>query len=118
LVLIDRGQLEQVILNLIVNAHDAMPGPVEAIALVRNEGWHFQLLVSDVSMPGISGFALVRQLREEVDTPIRTLFITGYTPEDERRNDNKSDDPVLQKPFDREELLHCIRGILQKELSS
>jgi DNA-binding response OmpR family regulator len=53
-----------------------------------------------------------------VDTPIRTLFITGYTPEDERRNDNKSDDPVLQKPFDREELLHCIRGILQKELSS
>jgi two-component system cell cycle sensor histidine kinase/response regulator CckA len=93
-------------------------GAGEAIDLVRSNGWHYDVIVSDVSMPGMTGFALLRQLRSEIEVPIRALFTTGYTPEDERRNDNLANDQVLQKPFEREELLGCIRSVLQKTHSS
>jgi two-component system cell cycle sensor histidine kinase/response regulator CckA len=93
-------------------------GPGEAIDLVRSEGWVYDLVISDVSMPGMTGFALIHHLRDEVDQPIRALFTTGYMPDDERRNENDANDLVLQKPFEREELLGCIRSVLQKTHSS
>jgi signal transduction histidine kinase/DNA-binding LytR/AlgR family response regulator len=93
-------------------------GPTAAIDLVAQDGWRYDLLISDVSMPGMSGFALVRQLRAKVEQDIHAMFVTGFTPDDARRSDNRSDDPVLQKPFEREELLTAIRDILRKAHSS
>lgn len=93
-------------------------GPLEAIDLIRKEGWHYDLLLSDVSMPDMTGVAMVHALREEFTPDIRAMFITGYTPDGESQIDNRSDDPVLQKPFEREALLSCIQDILRKAHSS
>ncbi len=49
----------------------------EAIQLVDSKG-HFDLLVTDVAMPGISGPELARRLRV-ADPVLKVLFVTGYS---------------------------------------
>jgi CheY-like chemotaxis protein len=49
----------------------------EAIQLVNSKG-HFDLLVTDVAMPGLSGPELARRLRV-ADPALKVLFVTGYS---------------------------------------
>lgn len=92
----------------------AVADPQEALNLVSRQGWHFDLVISDVSMPGMSGFAMVNQLREAVNEAVPAMFLTGFTPGDDLQMQNKNADPVLQKPFKYGEFLACVRNTLQE----
>lgn len=95
----NRGALEQVVLNLVVNAEHALAGvPAERrrlvvrtrlghqvteasdgiSALARLREGTFDLILSDLRMPGLSGESLLSRLREE-DSPMqdRIVFVTG-----------------------------------------
>jgi len=50
LVRVDQGQVEQVIMNLAVNARDAMPGGGTLTLATANDGSHVQLTVSDTGV--------------------------------------------------------------------
>jgi DNA-binding response OmpR family regulator len=63
----------------------------------------FDLLVTDVVMPGTDGV----ELAGDLDIPL-VLFISGY----DQNSLIEGDAHFLQKPFDRAELLHAVRGIL------
>ncbi len=78
----------------------------EALRLLR--GNHFDLLVSDVRMPGMSGLDTLRRLRQE-DNPIPVLLVTAYA--DIRDAVGAMRDGAanyLEKPIDFEELLASV----------
>ena len=82
-----------------------------ALARVREEGLEPDLLITDLTMPGMSGFELRLQLCE-VGLQLPTLFITGYGSE---ALDEIGVDPdlhrVLDKPFRLHELLAQVRSL-------
>jgi DNA-binding response OmpR family regulator len=70
----------------------------------------FDLLVSDVVMPGMNGIELARELRAS-RPDLRVLLISGYTEEAVGRVGPDGLD-LLAKPFTADELLGRIRRVL------
>jgi two-component system phosphate regulon response regulator OmpR len=83
----------------------------EAEAKLR--GLAFDLLVLDVMMPGDSGVALTRRLRERLSVPILLLTAMGE-PEDRIAGLESGADDYLTKPFEPRELLLRIATILRR----
>lgn len=75
-----------------------------------------QLVISDVNMPGLDGFALVEALR--ADAALATTPVLMLTALDDRASMRKGmkagADDYLAKPFTRLELLEAIDGLLKK----
>lgn len=88
----------------------------DAISMVEEE--QFDLLVSDIRMPGLNGAEAVRSIYENLDKNelprIPVLFITGYADKD-MEDKAKSLDPIayIYKPFDIPELVTKIKKVLQ-----
>ncbi|MGE3618542.1 MAG: ATP-binding protein, partial [Gemmatimonadales bacterium] len=87
---------------------EARNGPSAALAYLLEEGARVDLVVSDIVMPNMSGPAFGRALA--VTHPaLPMLFISGYNPDDETRNDlSRLGHPFLAKPFTREGLLRAV----------
>ena len=85
-------------------------------ALVQTAGTVPDLIVSDIRMPGMSGYELARQLRQTPATslvPIIFLTAKGET-EDRIEGFRAGVDLYLTKPFEPEELVAAIRNILER----
>src|SRR5262249_7641287 len=79
----------------VVTAHDGE----DALRRVADEKEPFDLLVSDLVMPGMSGQVLATKLRA-VSPATRILFISGYTEDTvARKTIAESGVAFLQKPF-------------------
>lgn len=79
----------------------------------RLEGIDFDLLVVDVMMPGESGIALTRSLREDKKVPI--LMLTALSESPDRINGLEAGaDDYLPKPFEPRELVLRINNILKR----
>lgn len=86
----------------------------KALTLVRQET-PFDVLVTDVVLPGISGRAFAEQLQRE--TPkLRVLYMSGYT-QDTMGQGGVLDEGLqfLQKPFVPRDLLTALRRVLADE---
>lgn len=87
-----------------------------AQGLARARALRPQLVVSDVNMPGLDGFALVEALR--ADAALATTPVLVLTALDDRasmrRGMKAGADDYLGKPFTRLELLEAIDGLLKK----
>ncbi|MBL8696475.1 MAG: PAS domain-containing protein [Planctomycetes bacterium] len=88
-------------------------GPEEALtASLRSNGQSFDLVVSDVVMPGMSGFDLVRRLRERLPS-LRALLVSGYNEEPVPGGLGESKSVAfLSKPFQGRELAERVRALL------
>jgi PAS domain S-box-containing protein len=89
---------------------------VEAVetAAQAQRAWRsskFDLLVTDVAMPEVSGEKLVELLRAEYPE-LRVLFVTGYASEQLGRELRPDRVAVLTKPFRHAELLSKVRALL------
>ena len=75
----------------------------------------YDLLILDVMMPGLDGFAVARQVRSQrCTTPI--LMLTARSAiEDRIEGLNAGADYYLTKPFDTRELLACINALLRRQ---
>ncbi|MEX0970833.1 MAG: response regulator [Paracoccaceae bacterium] len=76
-------------------------------------GLEFDLLVMDVMMPGEDGFALTRDLRRSMATPILLLTARGDA-EDRIKGLELGADDYLAKPFEPKELLLRVHAILRR----
>ncbi len=87
----------------------------EAQDLFKNEDGNFDLIFSDVVMPGKSGLKLVVELLS--DKPdLRVLLCSGYSDKKSRwREIKKRGFRFLQKPFNIVDLLKTIREVLEKK---
>jgi signal transduction histidine kinase len=86
----------------VVQANDGMD------ALTRSGHEHWDLIISDVTMPGLDGPNLIRQLRARgIATPV--ILMTGRVDSDGLSHTQGSDTiSVLAKPFDRATLLATV----------
>ena len=77
----------------------------------RNE--HFDVILSDISMPGMDGFELLRMLRElpgVKDTPV--LALTGFgRPEDIARAKAEGFFSHVTKPIDLGQLVETLQAL-------
>jgi two-component system nitrate/nitrite response regulator NarL len=81
----------------------------EALGLVRSE--HPGCVLLDVLLPGVTGYAVCRELRDEYGETLPIIFVTGARTETGDRVAGLllgADDYVV-KPFDSDELLARVR---------
>ena len=73
----------------------------------------YSLVLLDVMMPDMDGFAVLRRIRQETVTPVLMLTAKGDTQDRVRGLDLGADD-YLPKPFEPSELVARIRAILRR----
>jgi two-component system response regulator CpxR len=83
------------------------------IGLNRALNESFDLLVLDVMLPGLDGFAALSQLRKESRVPVLMLTARGDK-EDRVRGLEMGADDYLAKPFDPDELIARLGAILRR----
>src|SRR5688572_19513005 len=95
------------------NVH-AFADPLAALHHVQNDCKDCQVLVSDVRMPALTGFQLVRKvkdLRPEMKVVMMTMFEV-HKSEFEAVFPSTPIDDVIRKPFAPSQLVEKIRGFL------
>ena len=88
----------------------AVQDGAEAIALLKEQGAPFDLVVLDAIMPRVNGAEVYRELRSNNVTPV--LFVTGH---EFNALDGLPPDParaLLRKPFDASEMAAALRRLL------
>ena len=85
-------------------------------ALRELEGKHFDLLVSDLGMPGMDGYELIRNIRKFMNaSQLPAIALTGYVSADDRiRVHQAGFQTHLPKPVDFEHLLLAASRLLYK----
>jgi len=85
----------------------------EGLAFWRRGG--IDLILLDVMLPGMDGFAFCRRIREAGDR-VPVLFLTARGRDDDRiRGLETGGDDYISKPFNLRELLARIKGIFRRE---
>lgn len=89
----------------------AADGPA-ALAALESHGRPVDLLVTDVVMPGMNGYALAQEARAK-NLVRKTLFLSGFSDDVLLGNGVlKSGLSLLSKPFSTEALLRKVREVL------
>ena len=86
----------------------------EALARIRVE--RFDLLITDVLMPGMNGVELARRVRT-LDANLPILFSSGYA-DVQMFGEELSDETVLKKPFRIAEAARRIKAALEADVQS
>jgi DNA-binding response OmpR family regulator len=76
-------------------------------------GWRPDLVVLDVSMPGLDGWTTLERIRELTDVPVLMLSARG-TEIDKVRGLKAGADDYVTKPFGRQELLARVEALLRR----
>jgi len=88
--------------------------PGKALSLAREHSDEIALAITDVVMPGVTGWDLSEQLRGLLPT-VRTLFVSGYTDDILAEDDHFSREiDFLQKPFTPQQLAEAVRTALDR----
>ena len=85
--------------------------PSAAIQLAESPPGHIDLMITDISMPGMNGFDLAIEV-EKRNPAIRRMFISGYHDDLTQRLDTFDDYHYLHKPFTLDDLLTAVRAAL------
>ena len=83
----------------------------DAVVMVEEE--KFDLIISDIRMPGETGVETIKKIRENSKFPIPVIFITGYADE-KIEKEAKTLEPTayLFKPFDTKQFLDLVKTTL------
>ncbi len=76
---------------------------------------HFQLLITDMVMPGMNGEELIKEAKR-IDSDLPCLLMSGYSESFEKHTSDKTKDfYFIAKPFVLADLLAKVKEILEKE---
>ncbi len=81
-------------------------------------GDHFDLVISDIRMPGISGMEVLEGLKGSVDGPPVILITAFGDAETHAAADRLGAVAVLDKPFNMDALVRVVRSALPKDAQS
>ncbi len=85
-------------------------------ALSLYERYGAKLLLVDVMLPGLDGFAICAKIREQSNTPL--LIVSAKTTKDDKLNGLLlGADDYIEKPYDIDILLAKIKGIFKRRYS-
>ena len=86
--------------------------PEAALELLQQTSEPIDVLITDVVMPGMSGFELVRKLAAQGARP-KVIFMSGYTDQIlADQGELSPDDAFLRKPFGTDALTQKVRDVL------
>lgn len=89
-------------------------GP-SALTFIENDREGIDLMILDLMLPGMSGYAVLERLREsQVQVPVLILSARTLS-EDKIRGWNAGADGYLTKPFELPELLSQVRNLLARQ---
>ncbi|WP_407908472.1 ATP-binding protein [Lysobacter claricitrinus] len=115
LVVDDNADMRAYLVRLLSPLHEviACSNGLDALQRVRDDAP--DLILSDVMMPGIDGFELLRRLRENAETAALPLILLSARAGDEARLEGlqAGADDYLTKPFQARELIARVQGVLQ-----
>ena len=85
-------------------------------ALSLFEKYGAKLVLLDINLPGMDGFAVCRRIRQKDNTPI--IILTARLDKEDKLNGIISGaDDYIEKPYDIDILIAKIRGIFKRRLS-
>lgn len=106
-----RGLCVEVLSQAGYQVTEARNGP-EALAVMQDPKRTFDLLLTDVVMPGMTGTQLVQELRTTLPD-LKVLFISGYSSYAANVDEDKTDETAfLIKPFSPTALLEKVSELL------
>ena len=78
----DEESVRRLLSRMLESAYDveAAADAESAIRLLREPDAHYDLLISDLNMPGMDGLALIREARR-IDSTLPAIVITGFSSE-------------------------------------
>jgi excisionase family DNA binding protein len=78
----DEESIRRLLSRMLESAYDVEVAPdgEAAIRLLREPDTHYDLLISDLNMPGMDGLSLIREA-QRIDSTLRAIVITGYPSE-------------------------------------
>lgn len=82
-------------------------------ALTAFGEWHPDLVLLDLMLPGIDGYQVCRQIRQQANTPIIMLSAKGETFDKVLGLEMGADDYIM-KPFDPKELVARVKAVLRR----
>ncbi len=109
----DLQLLDLVTLNLELECYGVLRASDGRKALEQIERYHPDLVLLDVMMPRMNGFAVCHQVRASSTVPIIIITARGQEQEKIRGLDLGADD-YLVKPFSVSELLARVRAVLRR----
>ncbi len=86
------------------------PTPEAALEIARTQP--FELILTDVVMPGMQGPTLVGRIRQERAGPLRAIYMSGYAADDAMSKVFGEGAAFLAKPFTHADLLRTVRQLL------
>lgn len=91
-----------------------MPHGEAALAELQRNPHEYDAVITDLSMPGLSGLQLAHQIRKlRADIPV--ILLSGYiSPEDQVRADRLRIQAILTKPVHSKELLAALAALFEK----
>jgi DNA-binding NtrC family response regulator len=90
---------------------DAVSGGAEA--LLRLEAGQYDVVLSDLQMPGMDGIALTQQIRTR-HPDLEVLILTAFGSQERAHEVGRLQADYLRKPFDKADLLHRIGRMVDK----
>jgi CheY-like chemotaxis protein len=81
-------------------------------ALICAEKSRFDLVVSDIRMPGMTGVELLKEMRDRLDPLPKTLLMSGYTDFSTQKLHELGCDGFISKPFLVEDFVTEIERVL------
>lgn len=99
--------------NLVGRGYEVLTRADGESALEQLEAEQFDLVILDLGLPGIDGFAVLERLRAYSDTPVVVLTARDSDADKIRALDLGADD-YLVKPFSVGELLARMRAVLRR----
>ncbi len=75
----------------------------------------FDLVISDLRLPDVSGLALLARIRKKLDPNIKTILMTAFGSDEVQAQADMFTDAFLTKPFDPLELMALVGEMLQIE---
>ena len=112
----DPGLLLAVSETLRAEGYDVQTARRGAEAMVRVAEALPDLIISDIRMPGMDGYALVRNLRASPRSRlVPIIFLTAKDDTADRITGFRTGvDAYVTKPFEPEELVAIVKGILER----
>jgi PAS domain S-box-containing protein len=111
----DEDAVREVVLRILTGSGyrvRQVGAPVEALKIFSGAPGQYDILLTDVVMPGMYGTQLASRLREiRADLPV--LFMSGYTSGPAPGGQELPPDaPLLHKPFQNDQLLQAVHQLL------